>query len=221
MTGPVAIVVGAGRGLGAAVARRFAREGFSLALLARSEAQLAERVTELEALGVQAAGFAADAGSPQSLQVAFERAAERFGEPEVLVYNAVAPLLGAPSTTSPEDLIDSLKVNVGGALAATKLVLPTMRAASRGTILLTGGGLALNPYVGMAGLAVGKAALRSLAATLATELEPEGIHVGLVSVMGVIEPGTAFDPDAIAEAYWSLHAEPRGQWQAEVRFQGS
>ena len=95
-----------------------------------------------------------------------------------------------------------------------------MREAGRGTILLTGGGLALDPtgWLPAASLAVGKAGLRSLAQTLHKELAPEGIHVATVTIAGQIQPGTAFDPDLIADRFWHLHAQPVGHFDWESVF---
>ncbi|NJL35119.1 MAG: short-chain dehydrogenase, partial [Chloroflexaceae bacterium] len=86
----------------------------------------------------------------------------------------------------------------------------------RGTILFTGGGLALDPYAQYASLAIGKAGLRSLTYTLGAELEPQGIHVATVTIAGTVQPGTFFAPDLIAEQYWNLHTQAPGTWQREI-----
>jgi NAD(P)-dependent dehydrogenase (short-subunit alcohol dehydrogenase family) len=93
-----------------------------------------------------------------------------------------------------------------------------MRAKQSGTVLFTGGGLALEPFVEFASLSIGKAGLRSLALSFAKELAPDGIHVGTVTIAGMIKAGTHFDPDAIAEHFWELHAQPRGAWETERVF---
>ena len=97
-----------------------------------------------------------------------------------------------------------------------------MRAAGRGTLLFTGGGLALYPEygAGVSSLAAGKAGLRAFAFALAKELAPEGIHVATVTIAGTVKPGTAFDPDRIAEEYWALHAQPADSWSVERVFDG-
>lgn len=216
MADQVCAVVGAGPGLSQAVARRFAREGFRVALLARRPEALEGYVGELRTAGADAHGFAADAGDPAALQAAFARAAAQLGAPEVLVYNAAALVPGVPSALDPAALLDQLKVNVVGALVSAQQVIPAMRARGRGTILLTGGSLALSPQPQYAALALGKAAMRNLCFSLAFELEPEHIHVATVTVGGFIQPGTRFDPDDIAEEYWRLHAQPEGEWEREV-----
>ena len=97
-----------------------------------------------------------------------------------------------------------------------------MIAAGRGSILFTGGGLALDPtgWLAAASLAIGKAGLRSLAQTLHAELAPKGIHAGTVTVAGAIAPGTPFDPAHIADAFWSLHEDTPGAFRPEIVFKG-
>jgi NAD(P)-dependent dehydrogenase (short-subunit alcohol dehydrogenase family) len=109
-----------------------------------------------------------------------------------------------------------LQVSVGGALAAVQAVLPAMRARGRGTLLLTGGGFAFEPMPPMASLGAGKAALRNLAFSLHADLAPAGIHAGTVTICGTVKPGTAFDPDRIADSFWALHAQPAGSFEREV-----
>jgi NAD(P)-dependent dehydrogenase (short-subunit alcohol dehydrogenase family) len=107
-------------------------------------------------------------------------------------------------------------VNVIGALISAKQVLPHMREQQRGSILFTGGGLALGPAPQYASLAMGKAALRNLAYSLGGELEDENILVGTVTIAGYIKPGTHFAPERIADAFWALHAQEPGQREHEI-----
>lgn len=101
-----------------------------------------------------------------------------------------------------------MRTNVGGALTSVHQVLPDMRRHGRGTILFTGGGLALEPYPEWAALAAGKAALRSVALNLHKELLPQDIHVAVIAVCGILQPGTPFAPEIVAEEYWRLHDQP-------------
>jgi NAD(P)-dependent dehydrogenase (short-subunit alcohol dehydrogenase family) len=212
MSRPICAVIGFGAGIGAAVARRFAAGGFDVLGLARDPS----RHAALVGAGITLAR--ADAGDPTSLAKALP------GNAAVLVYNAYAATMAAsgPSSLTPEDLVADFAVNVAGALAAARAVLPGMRAAGRGTILFTGGGLALDPtgWLPAASLALGKAALRSLAQTLHAELAPHTIHAGTVTVAGTVAAATAFDPDRIADAFWDMHADPPGAFRAELVFRG-
>lgn len=206
---PVCVVLGYGPGLGAALAVRFAAGGFRVVGLARDPARHGAAGVEMRA---------ADAADPATIAAALP-------EPvEVLIHNAYRATMAAPgpSALAVADLAGDFAVNVGGALAATQAVLPGMRAAGRGSLLFTGGGLALDPtgWLPAASLAIGKAGLRSLAQTLHAELAPAGIHAGTVTVAGMIAPGTEFDPARIAEAFWSLHQDPPGAFRAELIFQG-
>ncbi len=215
----VCAVVGVGPGIGLAVARRFAREGFAVALVARRPEALAEYAEAVREAGAPRVVTApADAGSAGSLAEAFDHVRAQVGNPTVLVYNPAALHPGPPSQLDPADFVADLRVNAAGALACAQEVLPAMRERGQGTLLFTGGGLALHPAAAYASLSVGKAALRALVLTLAEELAPEGIHVATVTVAGFVQPGTRFDPDAIAETYWQLHTQPRDAWEREVVF---
>jgi len=183
------------------------REGFRLALLARNEATVGGYAAALRGEGIDAEPFAADAADANSLRAAFASVRERLGDPTVLVYNAAMPAAGLPSALQAEDLVASLRVNVVGALVAAQEVILAMRAAGKGTILFTGGGLALYPAAQYAALGIGKAAIRHLAFDLAQELEPEGIRVATITVAGSVQPGSHFDPDTIAESFWQLHGQ--------------
>lgn len=214
----VCALVGIGPGLGLALARRFGREGFRVGLIARREGALASYVEGLEAEGITASAHPADAADPAALGRALAELQATHGPAEVLLYNAARIRSAMPSQVEPEELVADFRVNVAGALAAAQAALPGMKALGRGTILFTGGGLALEPVPQYAALAVGKAGIRSLALSLAKELKGEGIHVATVTICGFIAPGTPFDPDTIAEAFWTLHAQPQGSWEREIVF---
>ncbi len=219
MSARVAAVVGVGPGIGLAVARRFAQAGMDLALVARDGQRLEAYREGLSALGVAVHTCVCDVSEQYELSKAFQDIREHLGSPEVLVYNASVLKEAPPSRLSPEGFIREFRTNCVGALVCAEEVVPEMRRRGRGTILVTGGGLALKPHFPLASLSIGKGAVRTLAFMLAEELEPEGIHVATITVDGFVQPGTRFDPDTIAEAYWKLHKEPKGAWTREVLFQ--
>lgn len=215
------VIVGAGPGLGLAVARRFVREGAAVALVARNPERLAGMVDQLRAdagEGGSAAAFVADAGDPAQLRSALASVRSALGDPTVLVHHLSVPVPGSPTTMAYEDFLGGLAGGVGALLVAAQELVPGMRQAGRGTVLVTGSGLA---FVGSSinpGPAAQKAAVRSLALSMAKELAPDGLHVATVTVQGVIESGGYYDPDRIAEVYWQLHTEERADWRTEVRY---
>jgi len=211
----IVAVVAAGPGLGLSVARRFAREGADIALVARSAERLAPLVGELETLGVRVHAASADVADERSLRAGLEDVRRALGDPSVLVYNGSAYVEGKPTSVGYDAFVHCLLVGVAGALVAVQEVAPSMRAAGRGTVLLTGSEAAIKPSVGAAALGVAKAGLRNLAYSTAAELGSDGVHVTTVTIRGMLKRGTAFDPDRIAEHYWRLHCQGRAEWEPE------
>ena len=228
MTSKVAAVVGVGPGLGAAVARRFAREGYAAALVARREESLAGARNEIETEGGKALPVTADATDPESVARAFEHIRDELGDPEVLVYNAGAFQMGGILEVEPEKFDECLRANCSGAFYAAQQVLPAMTEAGRGTIILTGATAALRGGARFSALATGKFALRALAQSMAREFGPQGVHVSHAIIDGQIETpalrqrspereaGTTLDPEAIAETYWQLHVQDPRTWTLEL-----
>ncbi|MFB9378467.1 SDR family NAD(P)-dependent oxidoreductase [Kineococcus gynurae] len=215
-----AVVVGAGPGLGAAVARRFAREGFALTLVARTPQTLDPLAAELRAGGVAVTTVIADAADPVGFRAALLEVADRV-TPAVVVYNVGLVAADDLLEASAEYLLDALAVDVVGAVTTAQVLTPGMRAAGAGTFLVTGGGPGLVPDPAHASLTLGKSALRAAVTVLHEQLAPAHVHVGSVTVVGVIAPGTSLDPDRIAEHYWRLHSEPEGAWTVDVVVDGS
>ena len=216
MSKPVCIVVGAGPGLGLKIARRFARGGFDIAMISRNQGKLDGLAETLASEGYGARGFAADAGKEAELQSAFARIAKWNGNFGALIYNAAILAADSAPDMTPRLMMERIALNLGGAISSVNQVLPVLRDRGRGTILITGGGLALEPYPDWTSLSAGKAALRSYAIALHKALLPEGIHVAVIAVCGIVAPEGPFDPDRIAEEYWRLHAEPKPNWRREL-----
>lgn len=202
-------IVGMGDGMGLAIARRFAREGFAIAMIARNAAKLQTCKTTLQAEGYEAHDFVADAGEETSLQSAFTLIQTQLGNPEVLVYNAATPKMATILNETMDTLAIDFKINVAGALAAAKAVLTAMQAKGQGTILLTGGGFAMYPSPDFGSLSLGKAGVRSLAKMLAEALKTDGIRVGTITICGIVNfDDDKYNPDRIAENYWDFHINP-------------
>jgi hypothetical protein len=111
-------------------------------------------------------------------------------------------------------------VDVLGAVVAAQVAAPVLRTAGAGTLLFTSGGFADHPLPALASLSLGKAALRSAATLIAAGVKEDGIHGATVTIAGSVVPGTAFDPDKIAELFWTAHTDPADAWQTEYRFTG-
>jgi NAD(P)-dependent dehydrogenase (short-subunit alcohol dehydrogenase family) len=220
MSERVLVVVAAGPGLGRAVARRFAREGWAVGLVARSTDKLTDLVAEVTAAGASVVGTAAaDAGDETALRAAMAALRAELGDPTVLVYNGSAYVEGSPTTLPVGRLRLALDVGVVGALVAAQEVAPAMRAAGSGTVLLTGSVAADRGSTSATAVGVAKAGLRNLALSLHKELAPDGVRALTVTIDGVLSGPKALDVDAIAELYWRLATEP-GAPPAEVRFPG-
>ena len=228
MNGKVATILGVGPGLGAAVARCFAREGFAVGLMARREESLAAAREEVESSGGTALAITADATDAASVASAFDRVREELGEPEVFVYNAGAFQMGGILELSPEQFDDCFRANCSGAFYGAQQVLPAMVEKGHGTIILTGATAALRGSARFAALATGKFGLRALAQSMAREFGPQGIHVAHLIIDGQIntprlreaqpnrEESTTLSPEAIAETYWQLHAQDPMAWTLEL-----
>jgi short-subunit dehydrogenase len=212
------LVVGAGPGISAATARRLGREGFAVGLVARREEALTALAGELRGEGLTAEWATAQSGDPASLTAAITRLVEATGPVDVLLYNvSVGREAGVPELT-PEDLLADLAAGAVGLQTAVRAVLPGMRERGSGTVLVTGSGAADQPIASMASLGVQKAALRALAEVQALGLAPEGIHVAMAMIRGLVRDDR-IPPSRIADLYAELVAEtagPRENWRTVV-----
>jgi short-subunit dehydrogenase len=213
------LLVGAGPGLGMAVARRFADGGYRVTLVARSTDSLSDLADGLADTGARIDTIAADVSDAESMRARMTALYNEQGAPGLIIYNAV---MGAPDTvlsSSVEHLHTAYAVDVIGAIVVAQVAAPAMRAAGSGTIIVTGGGFADHPIPALATVSLGKAALRSAATMLGADLAPDGIRVATLTIMGQIVADTAFDPENIAKRYWEV-VQSDGPWQAEFRFTG-
>jgi NAD(P)-dependent dehydrogenase (short-subunit alcohol dehydrogenase family) len=229
------VIVGAGSGLGAAIGRRFAREGCAVALLARNPETLGPVEAEVRRAASQAASpgrilsLPCDAGEAESVSEAFRKIQATVQAPSVLVYNAGAFRRGGILEQDPAQFEEAWRVNCLGALLCAQQVLPAMVKAKRGTVLLSGATASLRGGAGFSVLAVGKFGLRALAQSMAREFGPQGIHVAHVvidgqidtarvrAMMGTGRPDASFlQTDALAEQYWMLHRQDPTTWTLEL-----
>ena len=206
-------IIGAGKGLGAAVARRFGREGFSVALVSRHQGRLDALAAELEQDGVQARGFTADVRDPDSIAAALEQATETLGPIEVLQYSPLPQkdFMRPVLETTPADLRGPVEFSIYGPVAAVHQVVPGMRFLPEGStpsILFVNGGSAVKPGRNVTGTSIAFAGQKAYVDLLHEVLGEEGIYVGQLIIGGAIVAGDPDkDPDVLAERLWTLHQQ--------------
>jgi NAD(P)-dependent dehydrogenase (short-subunit alcohol dehydrogenase family) len=216
-----ALVVGAGTGLGAALARRFARAGMRVGLAARDTDKLTALAAE-----IQARTFRCDATIPAGVDRLFEAVDRDLGAPDVVVYNPALRVRGPLLDLEPADVARALSVGAYGGFLVAQQAARRMLPKHHGAIFFTGASASLKGFAESAPFAMGKFALRGLAQSLARELAPQGIHVAHFVIDGPIRPpdwpqpktrpDSMLEPDAIAETYVSILAQPRSAWTFEI-----
>lgn len=226
------VVVGAGTGTGAEVAKRFARDGYGVAVARRNAAALDPLVAEIESAGGRARAFAVDASDEAAVKALFEGAERDLGPVEVSVFNAAGFTMGSVVDTSLEDFRAMWESSALGGFLVGREAARRMKPRGRGTILFTGATAAVKASANFAAFASGKHGLRAVAQSMAKELGPEGIHVAHVIVDGIIDvprvhekmpelaaskgPNGLVDPTSIAETFAMLHAQPPNAWSFEL-----
>jgi len=216
-----ALIVGAGSGLSASVARIFNKAGMKVALGARRPDGLAGLATEI---GGKA--FACNAADPDEAAKLFAEVEAAFGAPDVVVYNASYRTRGPFVELDPEEVAKSIAVTAFGAFLVAQEAVKRMLPKAHGAVVFTGASASVKGYAQSAPFAMGKFALRGLAQSMARELAPQGVHVAHVVVDGGIrserrpnpadKPDSMLDPDAIAQSYLHLLQQPRSAWAWEI-----
>lgn len=217
MSKPVCVVIGIGPKNGRAFAQRFAAEGYAVALLSRSTDYSSGLAAEL---GGKA--YACDVTDPAAIERAFSQVREDLGDVEVLLYNAGSGQFGTFDDVADEEFERGWQINVRGLLQTVRQVVGPMRDKGAGAIIVTGATASLRGKPFTAAFAQAKAAQRSLAQSFARQLGPEGIHVAVVIVDGMIgtddqdADATALRPSDIAETAYHLATQPKSAWSFEV-----
>ncbi|MCJ0980016.1 SDR family NAD(P)-dependent oxidoreductase [Rhodococcus sp. ARC_M12] len=213
-------IVGAGAGLGAAVARKFGAQGFSVGLISRNQARVDALADQLAAEGVSAKGFVADVRDPASIAAALEQVTETLGPIEVLQYSPLPQkdFMRPVLETTPADMVGPVEFSIYGPIAAVHQVLPGMRflGKDKGTILFVNGGSAVKPGRTVTGTSIAFAGQAAYAQLLNEELAEEGIQVSQLIIGGAIDGSDPKkSPEALAEQLWSLHTE-RDRFRVQV-----
>ena len=211
--------IGSGPGMGLATAERFAKEGFHVILSARNAGKTNELADQLKAKGYKADVRTVDTGNASSVVALVAEVEKQFGAIDVLHYNAASMRKATLGEQPAETFNTDLAVNIGGAQVAAQAAAPQMLERGSGSILLTGGGFALQPSPDYLSLSIGKAGIRALAHALFEPFKEKGVHVATVTVAAYVNPGSK-DAQAVAEQFWQLHSQPNGTWTAEVTYSG-
>jgi NAD(P)-dependent dehydrogenase (short-subunit alcohol dehydrogenase family) len=231
-TAGAVVVLGAGAGLGGAIARRFARGGYHACVVRRHADQLAPLCEAIRAAGGTASAFGVDARKEDAVVELFDRVEREIGPVEVAVHNIGANVAFPVVDFESRKYFKIWEMACFSGFLLGREAARRMLPRGRGTILFTGATASLRSRQGMAGFAGAKHALRALAQSMARELGPQGIHVGHVVIDGPIDmpwirenfpalvaerpPGGLLAPDDVAESYWALHQQPRSAWTHEL-----
>jgi len=219
----IALIVGAGPGLSASLARLFRKEGMHVALAARNAGKLDGLVKEIDGRA-----YGCDASSPKDVASLFDSVAKEIGQPNLVVYNASGRVRGPITELDPDEVRKTIMITCYGGFLVGQAAAKRMLKAGNGTILFTGASASVKGYANSAAFAMGKLGLTGLVQSMARELQPQNIHVAQVVIDGGIcdptrperltarGPDGCLDPDAIAQTYLHLHRQHRSTWASHV-----
>jgi len=216
-----ALIIGAGVGISASLARAFSQAGVKVGLVARDPSKLESLASQ-----TKASVFSADASQPTAVAQLFTDVDAHLGEPDVVVYNAAARVPGSIAELDPAVVRDALAITAFGGFLAVQQAAKRMLPRGHGAILLTGASASVKGFPRSSSFAMGKFALRGLAQSAARELGPKGIHVAHFIIDGAVRsprrpdpqenPDSALNPDSIAQTYLDVLRQPRDAWSFEV-----
>jgi NAD(P)-dependent dehydrogenase (short-subunit alcohol dehydrogenase family) len=220
----IALIVGAGSGLSASLARLFKKDGMKVALAARDAKKLDGLVKEIDGHA-----FPCDASNPKDVENLFDSVTKSIGEPNLVVYNASGRVRGPITELDPEEVRKTIMVTCYGGFLVGQAAAKRMVKAGAGTILFTGASASIKGFANSAAFAMGKLGLTGLVQSMARELQPQNIHVAQVVIDGGIcdptgrperltarGPDGCLDPDAIAQTYLQLHRQHRSSWASHI-----
>jgi NAD(P)-dependent dehydrogenase (short-subunit alcohol dehydrogenase family) len=220
----IALIIGAGPGLSASLARLFKKEGMKVALAARDVKKLDGLIKEIDGRA-----YPCDASSPKDVENLFDSVTKGLGEPNLVVYNASGRVRGPITELDPEEVRKTVLVTCYGGFLVGQAAAKRMIKSGKGTILFTGASASIKGFANSAAFAMGKLGLTGLVQSMARELQPQNIHVAQVVIDGGIYeptrrperltsrgPDGCLDPDAIAQTYLQLHRQHRSSWASHI-----
>lgn len=211
------LIIGAGPGISHSTAERFASEGFRILLAGRDESKVTDLIQQLKQQGTEAVYYQVDATDVNQVNNLIDKLEAEYGSLEVVHYNA-ANLRNQTIEQQPaESFASDLNVNIGGAFVTVKKAFEHMKARKSGTILLTGGGFALQPHPEYLSLSVGKAGIRAISQGLFEPFKSENVHIASVTVATFVTPGSA-EAKGVAESLWTLYQQPQAEWTEELLY---
>ncbi|MDW4509561.1 SDR family NAD(P)-dependent oxidoreductase [Priestia megaterium] len=202
------VIVGAGPGLGMSIAKKFGKNGFRVALIARNEEKLNQLVIELEQLGIEAASFQADILNKAQISLAFATIKEKYGFIDVIEYSptpSIDTVTNALDVTE-ENALYQFQFNVLGAISSIREVLPDMLDKQSGALLFTTGGAAINPVPMMGNVGIAVSGLRNYIFNLNSELKDKGIYAGHISIGIWMQPNSGVQ-DKIADIWYDMYTK--------------
>lgn len=204
-------IIGAGPGIGQAVAEKFGQSGWTVILTGRNARRLETLVSSLAAQGIKAKAMPADATDPNALRIAIADADRITGGLTAIHYNTAVVRQQDLFSMSDDEVIDDLAINVAGGLHTIRAAVSQF-ADRGGTILVTGGGLGVSPHATYASLGIGKAALRNIVQALAAPLAEQSIRIATATVATLVSPGSA-EARGVADTFWDLATNPGADWE--------
>ncbi len=208
------LIIGMGKGMGMALAKKFGKGGFPIIMAARNEKNLKEFQHKLEIDGVKSIVKTVDASDANSVKELIEST-----QPDIVLYNASSVRKTNLLEHELEDILTDVKVSAGGLYQALKSIYPIFKKKGQGSFLVTGGGFSDNPSADWLGLSMGKAAQRNLVKALHASFKEINVHLGILNILGYIAPQSPkHSPKAIAEQFWKLHKEPKEAFSVEVNY---
>ncbi len=203
----IVIIIGTGKGFGFELAFKFGSEGYDIILAGRDTVKLSACIDSLKKINITARFFELDVADPGSIEKFFSKIAGMEQPVSLLIYNAVSRRTVKPSELTASEALDDFSIIVGGAISSAKRIVEIFRRQGKGSVLITGGGVAINPSLQSASMSLSKAALRNYTLNLASELKETGIFAGIITITRPVKKNTGCSSEIVAETFYRMFKE--------------